>query len=139
MIEEDELTIKVNQIIAVLKSKYKYVPSMYEAHIDNLGSDILEALTVDQATYIIRAMQKAYQNGKESAQSEKIDIDTVWVNGVGMIERAVDGTWKLIGEDSSQFLRQSAASLLGKSKSAAKSVASRENGKRGGRPRKDTK
>jgi hypothetical protein len=131
--------IKINRVIHNL---YGFVPSAREPHIEALeASGLADELTAKQLTTIVRLMQQAYQNGKAHAGAEKIDTDAVWVNGVGAIERQPDGSWKLTMPDKGVDKSAAAAALGavgGKATSEAKVTASRENGKKGGRPRKQS-
>ncbi len=140
------------------------VPSEVEPHIAALEkAGIYDALTQEQQATIIRLMQQAYRNGQAHQGAEKVDNEAVWVNEVGLIERQPDGTWMVTGYDvakDAEMIRARDAELgveytiqqyndwaksyyarqLGKmggsATSAAKSKASRRNGRKGGRPRK---
>jgi hypothetical protein len=112
------------------------IPSEKTPHLDALeGKGLLDVLTVDQAATIVQLMQSAYRNGQGAQGAEKIDSDAIWVNGVGAIERQPDGTWKLTMPDKGVD-RSAAASAMGSVTGGKKADTARENGKRGGRPRK---
>lgn len=140
------------------------VPSEVEPHITALEqAGIYTDLTQEQQATIIRLMQQAYRNGQTHQDAEKIDNEAVWVDEVGLIERQPDGTWLVTGYDAAkdaEMIRARDAELgvgytiqiynewaksyyarqLGKkggsATSKAKSDASRRNGRKGGRPRK---
>lgn len=120
----------------------KFVPSEVEPHIAALEeASIYNDLTQEQQAIIIRLMQQAYRNGQASQGAEKIDSDAVWLDGVGGLEKQPDGTWKLTMPD--KGIDKLAASELGRKggsvTSDAKKQSSRDNGKLGGRPRKNKK
>ena len=127
-----ETLSKYQQVYTLLR---QLTPSEKTPHLDALEDrQLLDALTVDQAAIIVQLMQTAYRNGQTSQGAEKIDSDAVWLNGVGALERQPDGTWKITAPD--KGVMATVASLVGSVKSEAKSASSRENGKKGGRPRK---
>lgn len=123
---------KINRVIYQLKSVHGYIPSMYETHLSRLPAEVCNVLPSRLIVNIIRMCQMAYMDGQAHQNAEKIDNDAVWVNGVGLIEKQSDGTWLLTGADT-----KTAASIMGSSKSERKAASSRENGKLGGRPRKN--
>jgi hypothetical protein len=111
-----------------------YVPSEVWPHVKALqAAGIYGRLSEDDQGIIIKLMQAAYRNGQASQGAEKLDNDAVWLDGVGSLERQPDGTWRLVS------VSEIAAALGrrgGSATSEAKRRASRENGKKGGRPRK---
>jgi hypothetical protein len=115
------------------------LPSEVELHIDALtNANIYNDLTQEQQAIIIRLMQTAYRNGQASQGAEKIDNDAVWLDGIGGIEKQPDGTWKLTMPDKPGAVAADvAARALGSIKSDCKARSSRENGKLGGRPKKN--
>lgn len=113
----------------------QFVPSEKSPHLDALqATGLLDALTPDQTAEIVRLMQTAYRNGQRAQGAERIDNDAVWLDGVGGLERQPDGTWRLTMPDEQG--RSAAAAAMGSVSSPAKTAAVRENGKKGGRPRK---
>jgi hypothetical protein len=123
---------KYQQIYTALR---QLTPSEKTPHLDALEDrQLLDILTIDQAVIIVQLMQTAYRNGQSSQGAEKIDTDAVWLNGVGALERQPDGAWKLTAPD--KGVMSTIASLVGSVKSDAKAASSRENGIKGGRPRK---
>lgn len=126
---------KIENTIKLLKAKYKLVPSGFYPHLEILPKDIIETLSARQLAEVIYQMQAAYRNGQHSQGAERIDNDAVWLDGVGGLERQSDGTWKLTMPDKG-IDTSSAAAALGSVKSEKKSKSSAENGKLGGRPRK---
>ena len=118
------------------------VPSGKTPHLDTLAEQgLLDVLTTEQAAKVVIIAQTAYRNGQRGAGAERIDNDAVWIDGVGGIEKQPDGLWKLTMPDGGIDTSMAAARLGsqgGKSTSATKAAAARENGKRGGRPRKQT-
>jgi hypothetical protein len=44
-------------------------------------------------------MQSAYQAGRHSAGAELIDINSVWADGIGALERQPDGVWLCTAPD----------------------------------------
>lgn len=126
---------KYQQVYDALR---QLVPSEKTPHLDALEDrQLLDDLTVDQATIIVQLMQSAYRNGQASQGAEKIDGDAVWINGVGAIECQPDGTWKLTMPDKGVD-RSAAAAAMGSATGGRKADTARENGKKGGRPRKTT-
>lgn len=116
-----------------------YVPSAKVPHINAIeASGLLDELTPEQAAKVVVIAQTAYQNGCAVQGAEKIDNDAVWVNGIGGIERQPDGAWILSMPDKSDASIAAAAlgSKGGSVTSKAKASAARENGRKGGRPRK---
>jgi hypothetical protein len=112
------------------------VPSEIEPHITALEvAGIYDDLNQEQQATVIRLMQAAYRNGQTYQHAEKIDNDAVWLDGVGGLERQPDGAWKLAMPDKGIDTSQAAATL-GSIKSERKATAARENGRKGGRPRK---
>lgn len=117
----------------------EYTPSEVDPHIEALQSvGIYETLTPEYQATIIKLMQSAYRNGRASVGAEKIDSDVVWVDGIGALERQVDGSWILTMPD--RGIEKIAAAQLGHmggiQKSEAKTITSRKNGRLGGRPKK---
>jgi hypothetical protein len=74
-----------------------FLPSAREANVDAIlaHSTLAQELSAAQLTQVARLMQSSYQAGLQLAGAEKIDIETVWVNGVGLLERMPDGTWQV--------------------------------------------
>lgn len=114
------------------------IPSEVEPHIKALEqAGVYNDLTQEQQAVIIRLMQQAYRNGQAHQGAEKIDSDAVWLDGVGGLEKQPDGTWKLTMPDKG-IDKSAAASALRAIPSEARTQASRDNGKLGGRPKKIT-
>lgn len=114
-----------------------YVPSAKQPHIDALAkSGLLDSLTAEQCAEVVKIAQAAYQNGRASTEAEKIDNDYVWINGIGGIQKVGGDTWRLTSIDDS--IRNKVFSEMGSTVSEAKAAAARQNGKKGGRPRKRT-
>ncbi len=116
-----------------------YTPSEVYPHIEALqAAGLYERLSEDDQGLVIKLMQAAYRNGKAAQGAERIDTDTVWLDGVGMIERQPDGTWQVTAPAGE--LASAVAAELGRAggsaTSEAKRRAARENGRKGGRPRK---
>lgn len=135
--EEDERQSKAEQVYQAARP---LLPSESWPHIWALSeAGLLFDLTVEQAAAIVNLMQTAYRNGRREQGAEKIDNDFVWLDGVGGLERQSDGTWTVTAPD--QALASSVAADLGRrggqATSEAKRAASRENGRKGGRPRGD--
>jgi len=144
-----ELDCYINQNMEEEPSKYqqifdalianRYVPSAITPHLDALESaGLIDALTVDHLVQIVIIAQTAYRNGQQSTGAELIDTDAVWINGIGGIEKQLDGTWKLTMPDK-PAIAAALGRLGGSVKSERKAIAARENGKLGGRPRKEKK
>jgi len=116
-----------------------YTPSEVYPHIEALqAAGLYERLSEDDQGLVIKLMQAAYRNGQASQGAEQIDRDAVWLDGVGMIERQADGSWQVT--DPADGLTSAVAATLGSkggsATSEAKRRAARENGRKGGRPRK---
>lgn len=130
----------VAQAIDIVRSRGYTTPSAYEYHIDNIRAkapQLIDQLSPVSLADVIVLMQHAYQHGKADAGAEKIDIDAVWVNGIGGLERQTDGLWKLTAADDRPSLAAAALGQKGgQSTSEAKREAARANGRKGGRPRK---
>lgn len=127
----------MSKLISILENLNPSNPSSIRPHIEALQkSDLFDELTSLQLAEIVTLMQKAYQNGKSDAGAEKIDLDCVWINGVGGIEKQEDGSWLLVYKDKPLVAASILGHLGGSSTSEAKKKSSRENGKKGGRPKK---
>jgi hypothetical protein len=130
---------KYQRVVNALREK-NYVPSAITPHLDALGSaGLIDALTMEQLVQIVIIAQTAYRNGQQSTGAELIDNDAIWINGIGGLEKQPDGTWKLTMPDKPNAIAAALGRLGGSVKSERKSSASRENGKLGGRPRKEKK
>jgi DNA-binding transcriptional ArsR family regulator len=130
---------KYQQVVDLLRAKC-YVPSAITPHLDALESaGLVDALAMEQLTQIVIIAQTAYRNGQQSTGAELIDNDAIWINGIGGLEKQPDGTWKLTMPDKPNAIAATLGRLGGSVKSERKSSASRENGKLGGRPRKEKK
>lgn len=115
-----------------------YVPSAVLPHIEALQKvGIYDRLSVDDQGLLIKLMQQAYENGRAAQGAEKIDVDAVWVDGIGGLECQPDGSWKLTMPDNNASMAAAALGSKGGSvTSRAKAAAARANGRKGGRPRK---
>jgi hypothetical protein len=130
---------KYQQVIDLLRAKC-YVPSTITPHLDALESaGLIDALTVEQLVQIVIIAQTAYRNGQQSTGAELIDNDAIWINGIGGLEKQPNDIWKLTMPDKPNAIAAALGRLGGSVKSDAKAAASRENGKLGGRPRKEKK
>ena len=84
--------IKVRRAIKV--TEYSS-PSMYLYSLDMLTTDLIEGLTSSQLATILVAMHKSYQNGQASMHAERLELDAVWVDDIGLLEKTGD-SWHVM-------------------------------------------
>jgi hypothetical protein len=69
------------------------------AHIENniakAYPQALAELTSAQYGRMMNIANLSYHDGRASTDAEKLDDDAVYVNGVGILVRQADGTWKV--------------------------------------------
>ena len=131
-VNPDDLS-KYQQVYACDKLKH-FVPSEKTPHIDALEkSGLLEDLTVSQLAEIVIISQAAYRRGQYSQGAEKIDNESVWIDGIGGLEKQPNGQWKLTISEK-KIDASCAAKALGSITSQRKSEASRANASKPPRP-----
>lgn len=90
------MSAKLNRAMKEYKGHYG---TATVAHIENniakAYPDALAELTGAQYGRMMNVANLSYHDGKASAGAEKLDEDAVLVNGIGILVRQPDGTWKV--------------------------------------------